>query len=56
MPVRDSSELVAMARRNADCSVYELVAKDFGDLHRHQVLRVTQVGRIKISKCRSSLH
>jgi hypothetical protein len=40
----DSSELLAMARRNADCSVYELVAKDFGDLHRHQVLRVTQVG------------
>jgi hypothetical protein len=40
----DSSELLAMARRNTDCSVYELVAKDFGDLHRHQVLRVTQVG------------
>ena len=33
-----------MARRNADCSVYQLVAKDFGDLHRHQVFRVTQVG------------
>ena len=33
-----------MARRNTDCSVYQLVAKDFGDLHRHQVFRVTQVG------------
>jgi hypothetical protein len=40
----DSLELLAMARRNTDCSVYQLVAKDFGDLHRHQVFRVTQVG------------
>jgi len=40
----DSSELLGMARRDTDCSVYQLVAKDFGDLHRHQVFRVTQVG------------
>jgi|SRR6516225_3189913 hypothetical protein len=40
----DSSELLAMTRRNTDCSVYQLVAKDFSDLHRHQVFRVTQVG------------
>ena len=40
----DSSELLAMARRNTDCSVYQLVAKDFGDLHRQQVFRVIQVG------------
>ena len=40
----DSSELLAMARRDTDCSLYQLVAKEFGDLHRHQVFRVTQVG------------
>jgi hypothetical protein len=33
-----------MTRRNTDCSVHQLVAKDFGDLHRHQVFRVTEVG------------
>jgi hypothetical protein len=32
-----------MTRRNTDRSVYQLVAKDFGDLHRQQVFRVTQV-------------
>ena len=40
----DSSELLAMARCNTDRSVYQLLAKNFGDLHRHQVFRVTQVG------------
>jgi hypothetical protein len=37
----DSSELLAMTHRNTDCSVHQLVAKDFGDLHRQQVFRVT---------------
>jgi hypothetical protein len=40
----DSSELLAMIRRDTDYSVYQLVAKDFGDLHRHHVFRVPQIG------------
>jgi hypothetical protein len=40
----DSSELLAMARRSTDCSVYQLVAKDRRDLHRQQVLRFAEVG------------
>ena len=52
----DSSELLAMTRRNTDCSVHQLVAKDFGYSHRQQVFRVTQVRPNKNLTMRSSLH
>jgi hypothetical protein len=32
-----------VASRNPDCGMYQFVAKDFGNLHWHQVFRVTQV-------------
>jgi hypothetical protein len=32
-----------MASRNADCGVCPVRAKDLGDVHRHQIFRVTQV-------------
>jgi len=52
----DSLELLAVASCDADRGVYQLVPKDLGDVHRHQVFRLARSGRMKISKCRSSLH
>ena len=53
-----SPELFTMASGDTDRRVSQLMDKDGGDLHRQQVFRLAQVGsgRMKISKCRSSLH
>jgi len=40
----NSPERLAVARGNADRSVYQFMAQDRRDLHRHQVLRLAQVG------------
>jgi hypothetical protein len=40
----NSPKLFTVASGDADRRVYQLVAKDGGDLHRHQVFRLAQVG------------
>jgi len=40
----NSSELFPVASRNADCGVYQLMARDRRYLHRHQGLRLAQIG------------
>jgi hypothetical protein len=40
----NSSKFLAVASGDADRGVYQLVAKDRGDLHRQQVFRLAQVG------------
>jgi hypothetical protein len=40
----NSSELLAVTRGYADRGVYQLMAKDGGDLHWQQVFRLAQVG------------
>ena len=40
----NSPELFTMARGDANRRVYQLVAKDSGDLHRQQIFRLAEVG------------